>query len=303
MRAYTTVILAAVSLTSLAAAPESFADGRGHGGPDYYYDHGPGRGPDHWRGPAPGPRPVMVPDGWHGGHWRHEWYDGRFGWWWIVGGIRYFYPAPIYPYPNPYTPPGLALVPSAQYAYYCGNPAGYYPAVPQCFMPWQMVAVAQPVPPPVAVPAPSTYYSAPTYSAPSTTGAKTAGGTVIGAVGGAVAGAQFGHGSGKLAATAVGTLLGAFVGHEVGASLDRADQIAAQQAAQQAYAAPVGQTITWNTPGNGHSGTITPTREGHDAQNNLCREFTQTVTIDGKQEQVQSTACRKADGTWAMLGN
>ena len=28
---------------------------------------------------------------WERGVWRHEWYNGRYGWWWDVGGARYFY--------------------------------------------------------------------------------------------------------------------------------------------------------------------------------------------------------------------
>lgn len=271
---------------SALAGPPGF-DGPGRGGPGW------GRGP----GPDFGPgRPgyAMVPDGWHSGRWVHEWWDGRFGWWWVVGGARYFYPAPVYPYPSAVLPPGVAVVPAPQTAYYCASPAGYYPAVTQCLAPWQLVAVsaAAPVPAPVAVaPAPSGGID------------KTTGGTVLGAVGGGIAGAQFGQGSGRVAAAVVGTILGAFVGHEVGQSLDRADALAAQQAAQTAYAAPIGQTITWNAPATSHSGTITPTREGRDAQNNTCREFKQTVTIDGRQTEVTSTACRKPDGTWVQIGS
>jgi hypothetical protein len=41
---------------------------------------------------------------WRGGHWRHGNHDGRYGWWWVVGGIWYFYPTPIYPYPAPKAP-------------------------------------------------------------------------------------------------------------------------------------------------------------------------------------------------------
>ncbi len=152
MRDFTRITLAAC-LIGLAAAPDAFAQppfgGPGRDGPG----HGPGRG----HGPDHGPARVLVPDGWHGGHWRHDWYDGRFGWWWVVGGARYFYPAPIYPYPDPTTPPGVAVAPSPQYAYYCGNPAGYYPAVAQCLMPWQLVSLAAPVAaaPVVAAPAPA----------------------------------------------------------------------------------------------------------------------------------------------------
>lgn len=64
----------------------------------------------------------------------------------------YFYPAPVYPYPNPYQPPvvmveqpPVAVVPPApapgapQYWYYCPNPQGYYPYVADCSTPWQKV--------------------------------------------------------------------------------------------------------------------------------------------------------------------
>ena len=278
-----------LSAASALAGPPGF-DGPGRGGPGW--GHGRDFGPDH-------PRYIGAPDGWTNGRWAHEWWDGRFGWWWVVGGVRYFYPAPVYPYPSAVLPPGVTVVPAAQTAYYCGNPAGYYPAVTQCFGPWQLVAL------PAAAPAPVVAAPAPVVvPAPASGGIdKTTGGTVLGAVGGGVAGAQFGQGSGRVAATIVGTILGAFVGHEVGASLDRADAAAAQQAAQQAYAAPVGQTIAWNTPATGHTGTITPTREGRDAQNNACREFKQTVTIDGRQTEVTSTACQKPDGIWVQIGS
>ena len=29
---------------------------------------------------------------WEGGQWRHEAHNGRYGWWWDVGGVWYFYP-------------------------------------------------------------------------------------------------------------------------------------------------------------------------------------------------------------------
>lgn len=36
---------------------------------------------------------------WRGGQWRHETVAGRTGWWWRVGGRRYFYEKPVRPYP------------------------------------------------------------------------------------------------------------------------------------------------------------------------------------------------------------
>jgi hypothetical protein len=84
-------------------------------------------------------------DAWRGGRWFHVDHDGRPGWWWVVGDQWYFYPAPVYPYPDPYVPPVLAQVPvPAPVApgatwYYCDNPAGYYPYVAQCAAPWRAV--------------------------------------------------------------------------------------------------------------------------------------------------------------------
>ena len=81
---------------------------------------------------------------WRGGEWFHGDHDGRGGWWWIVGGNWYFYPAPVYPYPDPYIPPVVMPAPpppayAPQYWYYCPNPAGYYPYVPACPTNWMAV--------------------------------------------------------------------------------------------------------------------------------------------------------------------
>jgi surface antigen len=126
-------------------------------------------------------------------------------------------------------------------------------------------------------------------------------GTVLGGIGGAVAGAQFGHGAGRVAAAAAGTLIGAFVGREVGKSLDKADIAAAQQAQSKAHNAPIGEKIAWSNPETGHSGTVTPTRQGTDTGGNQCREYQSTVTIGGKTEQAYGTACRQPDGSWKVV--
>jgi len=105
-------------------------------------------------------------DHWRGGSWYNGFHDGRNGWWWIVDGSWYFYPAPIYPYPDPYTPPGVvveAASAGAQVNYYCANPAGYYPNVTQCPTPWQHV-VSTPQAPMIVTQAPPT--AAPQPAAP-----------------------------------------------------------------------------------------------------------------------------------------
>jgi surface antigen len=126
-------------------------------------------------------------------------------------------------------------------------------------------------------------------------------GTIGGAVVGGVLGSNVGKGKGQLWATGAGALLGAFVGSEIGKSLDQADKMYAQQAAEKAYTAPINQTVNWNNPESGHSGSVTPIREGKQATTgNLCRQYKQTIMIDGKSETAIGTACQNSDGTWTL---
>jgi hypothetical protein len=95
----------------------------------------------HWRGDIHGFREHDL-GYWGTGRWYHGYHGGRFGWWWIVGPTWYIYPAPVYPYPNPYIPPTIAPAAAPSW-YWCPNPAGYYPYVATCSVPWQPV----PMPP------------------------------------------------------------------------------------------------------------------------------------------------------------
>jgi len=102
---------------------------------------------------------------WRGGRWYQGHYRGRIGWWWIVGGVYYWYPRPVYPYPDPYIPPVFVEqapapqpAPPVQQApgqatqspggtwYYCESAKGYYPYVPQCPEAWRPVPATPPAP-------------------------------------------------------------------------------------------------------------------------------------------------------------
>ncbi len=126
----------------------------------------------------------------------------------------------------------------------------------------------------------------------------------VGALGGAAAGgllgAQMGKGSGKLAMTAAGVLIGALIGSEIGRSMDEVDRMKAEQAYNQAATAPIGQTIAWDNPNTGNSGTVGAVREGTKSSGEYCREFQQTVVIGGRQEDAYGTACRRPDGSWEI---
>ena len=129
-------------------------------------------------------------------------------------------------------------------------------------------------------------------------------GTILGGVAGAVVGNQFGKGSGKTVATALGAIIGATAGRNIGKSLDATSQVRAGAAARQALdTAAVGESITWENPANASGparGSATVTRQGNDSGGRTCREFQQTVTIAGRQEQSYGTACRDQNGDWKL---
>ena len=126
-------------------------------------------------------------------------------------------------------------------------------------------------------------------------------GTVIGAGLGGLAGSQIGSGKGKLAATGAGVLLGALLGAEIGKSLDNADKAMMQRTSQSSLENNrTGQSSNWRNPDSGHSGTYTPTSTYRSASGQDCRQFEQTVTIDGRTERAVGHACRDSNGVWRI---
>ncbi|OSI68708.1 hypothetical protein BSZ21_14350 [Bradyrhizobium canariense] len=169
------------------AGVQPYAGGLGHAGPGPNPAlASPGPGPRNAGGPPPGrnyargPAPARDWGGhtyrghlaWDGGRWRHEVHNGRSGWWWDVGGARYYYPQRM-----------------------DGPPAyiseDYYDDVPVAYAP--PVAYEPPPPPPPADP-----------------GASALGGAIVGGVlGGLISGNASGAAAGAVIGGATGAIAGA----------------------------------------------------------------------------------------------
>ena len=136
----------------------------------------------------------------------------------------------------------------------------------------------------------------------SNTGTKQTVGTLGGAALGGLAGAQIGSGSGQVAAAVAGGLLGAFLGSEIGSSLDKADRLATERTTHRTLeTAPTGSSVPWRNPDSGNSGTVTVDRTYERSTGQYCRDYRQTVEIDGQTEILTGTACRQSDGTWRNI--
>jgi hypothetical protein len=156
--AHTALALAA-TLPSLPALAERHGEDRHwHGEEDHHWH---GEEDHHWHGDIARFHEHDW-DLWRGGRWAHEVHDGRLGWWWVAGDSWYFYPAPVYPYPDPYEPPVTVAVapPAAAPAapvpnswYYCEGAKGYYPYVPTCPGGWKRLP-ANPASPANSAPPP-----------------------------------------------------------------------------------------------------------------------------------------------------
>jgi len=126
-------------------------------------------------------------------------------------------------------------------------------------------------------------------------------GGFLGAVTGGIIGSKVGKGDGKLVATGAGAVLGAIAGSAIGRSLDKADIMYHRQAIEESYTRPLNKTIYWENDDTGHRGSVTPIREGYQASTgNLCRQYEQSITIDGQTETAVGTACQNYDGTWRI---
>lgn len=131
------------------------------------------------------------------------------------------------------------------------------------------------------------------------TGNKATLGTLAGAVGGAAIGQAFGSGSGRIAATAAGALIGGFIGNQIGARMDEQDR--QYYAAAQYQALETGTPQNWSNPQTGVYGNVS-TGSTYVVNNSQCREYSNTIYIDGQPQVARGTACRNPDGTWRPVG-
>lgn len=127
-------------------------------------------------------------------------------------------------------------------------------------------------------------------------------GTLAGAALGGLLGSQVGGGTGKKVAIGAGVVAGGMLGNSIGSSMDCADQLRHSRTTQDALESQhTGQSSSWQNPDTQTAGSVTPTRTWTRDDGTPCRDFQQTITIEGRQETLSGTACRQNDGTWRTV--
>ena len=127
-------------------------------------------------------------------------------------------------------------------------------------------------------------------------------GMVLGGVAGGIVGNQIGKGRGNTLATVAGVLVGGIVGSQIGRGMDERDRVLAQEAEYEALErGNSGVARQWRNPDNGRYGEIVPSKP-YKRGTADCRDYTHTVYMDGRPQQMRGTACRNPDGTWQNVG-
>ncbi|WP_037071440.1 membrane protein [Rhizobium sp. CF142] len=109
----------------------------------------------------------------------------------------------------------------------------------------------------------------------------------------------FGGGRPPASAAFISALQGGIVGR-TGVELDDSDKQRALEAEYRALeGAAVGQPVTWT--GRDAKGSVVAAAPYQVGSQN-CRQYTHTVTVDGKDTLARGAACRNENGTWSPLG-
>ena len=128
---------------------------------------------------------------------------------------------------------------------------------------------------------------------------------------GAQAGAAGGAATGGLIAALAGAnpawiafsvIAGGVAGGFLGDALDDNDKQYHANSGYQAFETQdQGGSTSWNNPDSGNSGSTTIDNTFTRSDGTQCKNFTQTINAEGKEQTVYGTACQQADGTWKIV--
>ena len=103
----------------------------------------------------------------------------------------------------------------------------------------------------------------------------------------------------KGAALYITALQGGLVSRNTATQLSKADMQRALEAEYRALeAAPGGQPVVWQ--GKGVTGSVVAAAPYQVGSQN-CRQYSHTLTLEGRDTVTRGAACRNADGAWAPL--
>jgi len=120
-------------------------------------------------------------------------------------------------------------------------------------------------------------------------------GAVLGAATGAAVGTAVNLGDGKILAKVGGAVAGALIGGALGRAMDQVDQNCVGQSLEHA---PTGTPIGWRDGSGQTIYEVIPTDTYKNTAGRHCRSYQTAISIGGRTERADGTACRRPDGSW-----
>ena len=122
-------------------------------------------------------------------------------------------------------------------------------------------------------------------------------GAALGAVVGGAIGAAASDGDDQLIAILAGATIGAIIGHEIGDEMDDRDRACFGHSLE---LLEDGRHVRWDGSRPGLGYLLTP--DGRfERDGRVCRHFSLTRVIEGRQVVKRGSACRFGDGDWRMI--
>ncbi len=122
-------------------------------------------------------------------------------------------------------------------------------------------------------------------------------GAVIGTLGGAAVGGQVGKKKDRRKNAVIGAFIGGVVGYIIGNEMDKYDRQKLNQTFEKVSS---DKTNKWVNPDTGNKYEVTPEPAFYE-NSRICRKAKIKAIIDGKEEIVETTACRNPEGIWEIV--
>jgi surface antigen len=123
-------------------------------------------------------------------------------------------------------------------------------------------------------------------------------GAVLGAAAGAAIGGAVSDADDRLIAILAGAAIGAVIGHEIGDRMDDRDRACLGHSLE---LLEDGRRVEWTGAGRDTVYALVPYQR-FERDGRVCRHFTLTSMVNGRQLEKRSSACRYGEGDWRLVG-
>ena len=103
----------------------------------------------------------------------------------------------------------------------------------------------------------------------------------------------------KIVVSVTGASLGALLSSQAKKTLNKRDREKIDNAAERSFRD--GERVEWRNDKTGRKGAIQPGKPYRTTSGDLCRDFTNTIRYQDREDIVTGTACKNENGSWQIV--